>query len=161
VIHRDLSPNNILLKHIGVDQIPPVAKIADLGVARIVKADSQSTRSQLTLVPGTPDFMPPETLVNNPKYGTALDVFSFGGIMLHTLNQEWPTPKAATELDQITCQVIKGLNEIERRQQHLDKITGEAEILVSIVMECLANDPTKRPEIADLSKKLEPLKVHA
>jgi len=161
VIHRDLSPNNILLKHMGVDQVPPVAKIADLGVARIVKADSMSTRSRLTSVPGTPDFMPPETMVDNPKYGTALDVFSFGGIMLHTLNQEWPTPKAAALLDQVTCQVIKALNEIERRQQYLDKIAGEAEVLLSMIQECLANDPTKRPKIEDLSMKLKPLKVHA
>ena len=160
VIHRDLSPNNILLKHPGVEQVPPVAKIADLGVARIVKADSQSTRSRLTTVPGTPDFMPPETFVDNPKYGTALDVFSFGGIMLHTLNQEWPTPKTVAQFDQITCEVIKALDEIERRQQYLDKITGEAEMLQSMIIECLANDPTKRPKIIDLSKKLKPLKVH-
>ena len=159
VIHRDLSPNNILLKHTGVEQLPPVAKIADLGVARIVKADSQNTKSQLTKAPGTPDFMPPETLVDIPKYGTALDVFSFGGLMLHTLTQEWPTPKSATQYDQVTLQAIKALNEIERRQQYIDKLTGEAEMLLSMILECLANDPTKRPTIMDLSKKLKPLKV--
>jgi len=46
VIHCDLSPNNVLLKK-GEGEVP-VAKIADLGVAKVVKADSRATRSKLT-----------------------------------------------------------------------------------------------------------------
>ena len=51
VIHRDLSPNNILLKA-GYGDVP-VAKIGDLGVAKVIKADSRATQSVLTNVPGT------------------------------------------------------------------------------------------------------------
>ena len=36
VVHRDLSPNNVLIKYSSVDQVPPVAKIADLGVAKLI-----------------------------------------------------------------------------------------------------------------------------
>ena len=47
VVHRDLSPNNILLTaHL-------VAKISDLGVAKAVKLDSKQT---MTKVPGTSDL---------------------------------------------------------------------------------------------------------
>ena len=35
VIHLDLSPNNVFIKYSGVDQVPTVAKIADLGVAKM------------------------------------------------------------------------------------------------------------------------------
>ena len=49
VVHRDLSPNNILLTaHL-------VAKISDLGVAKSIKLDSKHS---MTKVPGTLDFMP-------------------------------------------------------------------------------------------------------
>ena len=158
VIHRDLSPNNILLKHTGVDQVPPVAKIADLGVAKVVQADSKATRNQLTKVPGTVDFMPPEALVDNPKYGLSLDIFSYGGIMLHTVNQKWPTPNAQAEFDPVTRQT-KGLNEVERRKDYLDMMVGEVELLKPLVEACLDNDPAMRPPISHLSEMIKPLKV--
>ena len=76
VVHRDLSPKNILLKA-GNGEVP-VAKIGDLGVAKIIKADSRRTQSVLTKVPGTQDFMPPECFGDRPKYDTSLDGFSYG-----------------------------------------------------------------------------------
>ena len=168
IIHRDLTPNNVLLKHIvlrdflsfkqGDEEkalLWSAAKIADMGVAR---NDRQSTRAKLTRVPGMPDFMPPETLQVSPVYNTSLDVFSYGGIMLHTINEEWPIPKPPTIFDTTTRQT-RGLNEAERRQEHLDKMTGEAEVLRSLVESCLDNDPIKRPSIAYVSKMIAPLKV--
>ena len=82
VIHRDLSPNNVLLKHLP---LLPVAKIADLGVAKILKFNDKYSKKYLTKAPGTLDFMPPEALVDEPQYDTSLDVFSYGGIMLYTV----------------------------------------------------------------------------
>ena len=67
VIHRDLSPNNILLQK-RKGEIP-TAKIADLGVAKMMKthADSRSTMQKLTKVPGMVDFMPPEAFASVPR----------------------------------------------------------------------------------------------
>ena len=155
VIHRDLSPNNVLLKHLP---LLPVAKIADLGVARIVNVDDKSSRSYQTKIPGTVDFMPLEAFGDKPKYGTSLDVFSYGGIMLYTVNGKWPRPTALANYDPVTRQV-RGFSEVERRQEHLDKIKGEAEVLRPLVVACLDNDPVKRPSILELSEKIKPLKV--
>ena len=132
-----------------------VAKIADLGVA---KNDSQSTKARLTRAPGMPEFMPPEALQNVPVYDTSLDIFSYGGIMLHTINEEWPTPKAPTWFDPVTRQT-KGLSEVERRQEHLDKITEEADVLRPLIESCLDNDPVRRPLIVHVSEMIRPLKV--
>ena len=41
VIHRDLSPNNILLKHLP---LLPVAKIADLGVAKVINVEDTKSK---------------------------------------------------------------------------------------------------------------------
>ena len=66
-----------------------MAKISDLGVAKVIKADSIIT---LTRPPGTIDFMPLEALSNNPIYGPPMDIFSFAGVILHTFTQQWPRP---------------------------------------------------------------------
>ena len=154
VIHRDLSPNNILLKHLKAPLL--VAKLSDLGVAKAIDFDK---RQYLTKAPGTTDFMPPEALENDPKYDTSLDVFSYGGITLYTVNGIWPKPTAATKFDPITGRV-KGISEVERRQEHLDKMTGETMVLRPLIEACLDNNPVKRPAISELLEKIKPLKVH-
>ena len=66
-----------------------VAKISDLGVAKVIQVDGKKT---ITRAPGTVDFMPPEALLETPEYGPPLAVFSHGGVILHVVNQEWPKP---------------------------------------------------------------------
>ena len=105
----------------------PVAKIADLGVAKIVNVDDKSSKSYQTKAPGTVDFMPLEALGDKPKYGTSLDVFSYGGITLYTVNGKWPRPTALADFNPVTRQV-RGFSEVECRQEHLDKMRGEAEV---------------------------------
>jgi len=85
IIHRDLSSNNIML----TDQL--VAKIGDLGVAKVIQADTKMTKSRLTKAPGTQDFMPPEALEGDDiVYGTPVDVFSFGCVALHLFTKNGP-----------------------------------------------------------------------
>ena len=144
IVHHDLSPNNVLLiaHH--------VAKISDLGVAKVIKADSRKT---MTKAPGTVDFMPPESLANSPVYGPPMDVFSFAGVILHTFNQQWPRPTEQVQFDPKNRKRL-ALSEIERRQLYLDKMIGEAEVLRQLVEECLDDDPTVRPTIATVCKKI-------
>ena len=149
VIHRDLSPNNVLLK---LQPLFPVAKIADLGVAKILKVDD--SKKYLTTMPGTVDFMAPEAYGTKPSYDTSLDVFSYGGIILHTVNGVWPRPTELTKYDTIKRKT-KAFSEVERRQQHLNKMIGEAEVLRPLVELCLDNDPNKRPKMNELSKKIK------
>ena len=152
IIHRDLSPNNILLSR------DSVAKISDLGVAKVVQADSRATQTMFTKAPGTVDFMPPESFGEMPNYNTSLDIFSYAGIVLHVVNQEWPSPTKQVIQDSITGK-LTALSEVERRQAHLDKMKGGAEVLKPLVKSCLHNVASKRPTIAAVFNLLEPLKV--
>ena len=145
IVHRDLSPNNILLT------AHHVAKISDLGVAKVIKADSRKT---MTKAPGTTDFMPLEALANNPVYGPPMDVFSFAGIILHTFNQQWPKPTESILFDPKTRKRV-ALSEVERRQQYLDKMIREAEVLKPLVEECLDDDPAMRPTIATVCERIQ------
>ena len=144
IIHRDLSPNNVLLT------AHHMAKISDLGVAKVIKADSRKT---MTKAPGTVDFMPPESLVDDPVYGPPMDVFSFAGVVLHTFAQQWPKPINQTQYDPKTRRKVT-LLEVERRQQYLDKMRGEAEVLRPLVEECLDDDPAVRPTITAVCERI-------
>ena len=152
VVHRDLSPKNILLK-VGKHEVL-AAKIGDLGVAKIIKADSRVTQSVLTKVPGTADFMPPETFGDRPVYGTPLDVFSYGGIVLFVATHQWPTPTIQVELDPVSKKLVAH-TEVERRQKYLDEMRGDAEWLKPLVESCLSNDPSERPTMSAVSKHLK------
>ena len=86
IIHRDLSSNNVLLTS------NMIAKISDLGVARILNLTPIQV-SRMTQTPGTPAYMPPEVMVANPKYDTSVDVFSYGIMMIHVFSGQWPEPQ--------------------------------------------------------------------
>ena len=152
IIHRDLSPNNVLMSR------DSVAKISDLGVAKVVRADSRATQTRLTKVPGTADFMPPESFGDMPNYDTSLDIFSYAGIVLHVVNQEWPSSTSQVHQDPKTGK-LTALSEVERRQAHLDKMKGGALALKPLVKACLHNLPSNRPTITAVLKLLEPLNV--
>ena len=152
VVHRDLSPKNILLKA-GKGEVP-VAKISDLGVAKIIKADSRRTQSVLTKAPGTQDFMPPECLEDGPVYGIPLDVFSYGGIVLFVATHKWPTPIAQVTRNPVTKQYVVR-SEVERRQKYIDEMAECGEGLKPLVESCLSNDPSERPTMPAVSKQLK------
>ena len=152
IVHRDLSPNNVLLTS------QYVAKISDLGVAKVIKADSKKTK---TRAPGTIDFMPPEAFLDSPEYGLPLDVFSYGGVILHVVNQEWPTPlhHVAPDPDPNTDK-LSALSEVERRQKYIDnvKMTEAPADLQELVKYCLKNKPTLRPAMSEVSGKIKRMK---
>ena len=147
IVHGDLSPNNVLLT------VHHVAKISDLGVARVIKADCKKTK---TKVPGTVDFMPPEATMSPPVSGTPMDVFSFAGIVLHTFNQCWPIPVGERRFDSKTRTMV-GLLETERRQEHLDNcnMTGTGVALKPLVEQCLDCDPARRPKITSVCETIQ------
>ena len=148
IVHRDLSPNNVLL----TSQF--VAKISDLGVAKVIQADSKKTK---TRAPGTVDFMPPEALLESPEYGPPLDIFSYGGVILHVVNQEWPKPLHYVMTDPKTWKMV-ALSEVERRQQHMEKMTGTPADLRPLVDQCLDNQPSRRPPISEVSERIKTMK---
>ena len=147
IIHRDLTPNNILL----TDQY--MAKISDLGVAKAIRVEAT------TRAPGTLDFMSPEALQETPEgYGLPLDVFSYGGVILHVVNQEWPDPQHFVAHDSVTGTKV-ALSEIKRRQKHIDKMVGTPDDLQAMVKQCLEDQPDMRPLISDVAERMKRMKA--
>ena len=148
IVHRDLTPNNILLSY------RMEAKITDLGVAKVVRSDNHKT---MTKFPGTPDFMPPEALSIRPVYEPSLDVFSYGGVILNVTTQLWPQPTDRQQFnpDTDTWEIV---SKVKRRQHYLDKMTGGAADLKSLVMSCLNKSARNRPPVAQVSMTINKVK---
>jgi ABC-type amino acid transport substrate-binding protein len=80
IIHRDLKPDNILLQR-------DTPRLADFGIARILKTTAKST-----VATGTPAYMPPEAF--DGKRSVQTDIWSVGVIFYQLLSGQLPFPQA-------------------------------------------------------------------
>lgn len=79
VVHRDVKPSNIMLTKENA------VKVTDFGIARI----TTSTKTQTTMIMGTPSYMSPEQVIGDRVDGRA-DIFSLGVVLFELLTSEKP-----------------------------------------------------------------------
>ena len=133
IVHRDITANNVLL----TENLE--AKIADLGLAKVVEPLTEQT---LSTAPGNLSHMPPEAINHQPVYNETLDVFSFSCVAIHTITEKFPTP---TDQYKLSEQSFIKVSEIERREEFLDEMKNDTPFLHTIALKCLQENPALRP----------------
>ena len=130
-----------------------VAKIADLGMARLVPALRAAT---MTKAPGASIYMPPEALEDKSRYDVTIDIFSIGVIAIFLLSQTFPEPLAAAYMDDSGLMV--GRTELERRGSYMQEILsqlGGTHPLIQMIQRCLKNRIRERLTIQQVISLLE------
>jgi len=123
-VHCDIKPNNILLSKAGS------IKIIDLGQS--CRIGTIKPRIQ-----GTPDYIAPEQVRRKPL-GPKTDIFNLGATMYWALTGKH-APTLIPKKDKFGFPITK-----PRRAPH--EIKKQLPIEISkLVMECIEDDPAKRP----------------
>ncbi|MDX1699518.1 MAG: serine/threonine-protein kinase, partial [Melioribacteraceae bacterium] len=161
VIHRDLKPNNILIKKDGT------IKLLDFGISKVLSAEGNDqdmptiTQAEINLL--TPEYSSPEQF-RNSNVTVSTDVYSLGLILYKLLSGKAAhefTNQTYSEYEQVVCEqsVIKPSTIISRinsgnessreifknRKTHLSKLRKIlAGDLDNICMMALRKDPLRR-----------------
>jgi WD40 repeat protein/predicted Ser/Thr protein kinase len=152
VVHRDLTPNNVL---IAADGQP---KIVDFGLSKLITGGAGATLTGDVL--GTASYMAPEQAGGRSKeVGPAADVYALGAILYEMLSGR-PPFRAETPLDTLV-QVVHDDPVAPGRLQ--PKVPRDLE---NICLKCLNKEPARRYPSAlalaeDLNRYLAGLPVSA
>eukprot|EP00900_Chrysochromulina_parva_P019747 jgi/Chrpa1/27774/Chrysochromulina_OHIO_Genome00027208-RA len=148
VLHRDLKPGNVLLSDSWV------AKVADFGSSANGKPGSAAEGEGIH---GTPPYMSPEVAHGENNQTAALDVWSFGCLLVHmgTLRPPYYALKCKRAID-IVRVVQRGdvspvqvlLDDTERREYKCPAS------IVALAKQCCHREPTQRPDMPAIAGAL-------
>ncbi|MBE1493726.1 serine/threonine protein kinase [Amycolatopsis lexingtonensis] len=134
IVHRDVTPGNVLIGEDGV------AKIADFGISR---ATGEGTVTGGGFIAGTPAYLSPE-VANGREAGFPADVFSLGSTLYRALEG---TPPFGTD-DNAIALLLRVAREDVTPPRHDGPL---AEVLTRM----LQRDPAARPSMAEVQQLFE------
>ena len=132
LVHRDIKPQNLLVRRDGV------AKIADFGIARTLQA-TQLTQAGTVL--GTAAYLAPEQAAGEAVTAAA-DIYSLGSVAYELL-AGWPPYRVESLADLATAQ-----------QKPPPPLEGVPPELNAAILRSLSADPEARPSAAGFAREL-------
>ena len=129
MVHRDLTPRNILVTPQGTP------KVMDFGLVQLTESSRALTRTGFTL--GTPQYMAPEQATGEPT-GAATDLYAFGAVLYRTV-----TGVAAFDADNDQAVLYQHVYGTPTHPQELNPQVPTS--LARLILALLEKDPGKRP----------------
>ena len=140
LVHRDISPQNIMVTRSGV------AKVADFGIAKLSK---QGSKTDGSIIKGKVAYMAPEQITGDKNLDRRADVFALG-----TLLYELTTGKHPFRAENEVATASKICT--EERTSPEKVVDGYSPALARVVMKAIAKDPNDRyPTANDMLKALD------
>jgi hypothetical protein len=146
IVHRDISPQNVIITQAGE------AKVTDFGVSKDL---SQTVFTATSMLLGKPLYIAPEVVTGAARADIRADIYALGIIMFQMLAGEVPfnaeTPYAVMQ---------KHVNE---PTPALRSLRSDVPVwLVNVIEKCLAKDPaTRYQQPAEILDDLQPIEDQA
>lgn len=142
MVHRDIKPANLILIDEDAPKSEPYGriKLLDLGLARILHDDAESSASLLTqegTIVGTPDFIAPEQVENSHNVDIRADLYSLGCTLFYLLTGHVPF-NGKTVLEKLDQHRWRTPRPVERLRR------GIPPQVSAIVQKLMAKSPAQR-----------------
>lgn len=144
IIHRDIKPDNLLIRRDGT------VKIADFGISRILE---EVSRTMTGSVFGSPLFMAPEQVEGKNPSG-AIDLFALGGVLFRCLSGRHPFE--AEHAHAVMWRIVQ--EDAPRLEAVLPGISPDLDALVASMH---GRDPSSRPRAHEVARVLRQFLVRS
>jgi len=132
VLHRDVKPQNIVLRRDGMVQL------ADFGISAVLRSCERSANASM----GTPCYASPERMRRRP-YGTSADIWSLGVVFYELCALRRPFD--GSNLNEVSKAILEGYYEPLEEQCFSQELRD-------LVYEMLSPEPEDRPSAAEILK---------
>ncbi|MGK5444597.1 serine/threonine-protein kinase [Micromonospora sp. URMC 105] len=135
VVHRDVTPGNVMLTSTGV-------KVVDFGISALVGESEKGPDGTLL---GTPAYLAPERL-DNGQVSPATDVYAVGLLLYRMLTGRLPW-QASTTTEMLRAHMYND-------PEPMPEVPGLPDEVAELAHRCLAKRPEDRPTTAELARTL-------
>ncbi|MGN9802190.1 serine/threonine-protein kinase [Micromonospora sp. L32] len=135
VVHRDVTPGNVMLTPNGV-------KVVDFGISALVGESEKGPDGTLL---GTPAYLAPERL-DNGQVSPATDVYAVGLLLYRMLTGRLPW-EASTTTEMLRAHMYND-------PEPMPEVPGLPAEVAELAHRCLAKRPEDRPTTAELARTL-------
>jgi len=135
VVHRDLTPGNILLSKDARGRLHP--KVTDFGIAKVAEQSQEKYRTRTGVLLGTRPYMSPEQIRGAAEVDARTDIFALGAILYEAV-----TGRVAFDADS-DFEMMKRITEGHYTSPE-QVVPGLPEGLVQCIRKALAVEPAER-----------------
>ena len=152
MVHRDVSPTNIMVCHYGGEY--DFVKVLDFGLVKNIASAEEQTITRTLRILGTPLYMSPERLRDPADVDARADIYAVGAVAFFVISG-----RRMFETADDLALTSKVLNEVPPR---VSALAAQAipESLDMLIAACLEKQREDRPQsIGEVSDVLEALAV--